>query len=598
MNLVNLRQVTWLIVVLSALVVLISTHFTITQAIVDKPKMGINGNTVSQLDPTKIDYQDFSVTKPLSITNEYYINKKLIGNITGNDSAKICNFNQYNNGCDIENYDIVNGDTFLVSSKLLEGEFTAGQKIIYRYKESLNNKYATIKSVSLSGVNLFVELENNNSNFHDSQNINSPRILEVPGVENIQGNKVSFTIPNNNVHVVNVNNLLELKNHLINDEADISFSTATPPVFAHSINIKENKTVLNIVSKKRKIEISNLIERISDDSDVAWSKQEYEVILPIGASMPNNVYAKYDDGTIQNLNVTKISKDSFKFTGFNKDYFNRLEIIYSTDFTSIKENRVSITGNYKFSASIINDSEVDYNVWGVDYTDLIDEYVLDYDLNGAETGKKPDKQLHVSGDKIFRPTNMDYTKKGYIFNGWAESPSEYARLWNFIDDKMPSSNKTLYVNWLKKTYKVNYVTNSSETEKLPSDDVLYGDKIGLSRVPYKNGYEFLEWNTRSDLKGRTWHFASDTMPDRNVTLYAKYKQNSYRIKFMYNDERGVFYQQDILYGSKIKKHKVPSKQGYKFVGWNTNSQGNGSWLGHGDIYNVAEDVTVYAIWKK
>lgn len=40
-----------------------------------------------------------------------------------------------------------------------------------------------------------------------------------------------------------------------------------------------------------------------------------------------------------------------------------------------------------------------------------------------------------------------------------------------------------------------------------------------------------------------------------------------------------------------------TKTGYEFNGWNTKSDGNGTMYQEGDIYNITEDITLYAIWK-
>jgi uncharacterized repeat protein (TIGR02543 family) len=507
---IKLKQIIWLVVVLIAVIILVSTHLTLMHAIIDKPLMGINGSSVLEIDTYKTDSEEIKDVEHASLAGfeEFFFYKK----------EKFC---------------------------------------------------------------LFITT------------CNDSKLLMMLDESKWKQNPYSFINP-----ILDMNKLsLEPKQVLTNSESNLNYNVLTVPVFTNSINILENRTFINYNSKVKNIKISNLIDRETNVSDREWFSQEYEVILPIGASMPTNAIVKYDDGSKQRLKVNKTGDNLYTLTNFKNIYFNHSEIYYDINFASVNEEQVTILGNYKFTVVDSLGSTEDYNVWGSDYTNLVDEYTLDFDLNEADFGIKPESKMYAFGDKTIRPATTNLKKTGYTFNGWAESPSEYSRLWDFVNDRMPNNNKTLYANWLRNIYKVQYITNSLETPTIEEQEFAYGEKITEFKKPYKKGYEFIEWNRNLNLHGKTWNFLTDSMPDHNITLYAKYIPNKYEIKYMYNDERGIFYQHYIFYDSKIKKPWIPYKKGHQFLGWNVDPKGTGDFYNFTDVYNEDENTILYAIWE-
>ena len=54
--------------------------------------------------------------------------------------------------------------------------------------------------------------------------------------------------------------------------------------------------------------------------------------------------------------------------------------------------------------------------------------------------------------------------------------------------------------------------------------VSYTDKIIAPAAPTRQGYTFAGWYTDTAFT-MAWSFANDTMPDNNLTLYAKWTKN-------------------------------------------------------------------------
>ena len=59
---------------------------------------------------------------------------------------------------------------------------------------------------------------------------------------------------------------------------------------------------------------------------------------------------------------------------------------------------------------------------------------------------------------------------------------------------------------------------------IASQEVAFTDKITAPAVPNRQGYTFAGWYTDNTF-ARAWNFAVDTMPDSNLTLYAKWIDN-------------------------------------------------------------------------
>ena len=59
---------------------------------------------------------------------------------------------------------------------------------------------------------------------------------------------------------------------------------------------------------------------------------------------------------------------------------------------------------------------------------------------------------------------------------------------------------------------------------IASQEVAFTDKITAPAVPTRQGYTFAGWYTDNTF-ARAWNFAVDTMPDSNLTLYAKWIEN-------------------------------------------------------------------------
>ncbi|EPB7495617.1 InlB B-repeat-containing protein, partial [Listeria monocytogenes] len=123
---------------------------------------------------------------------------------------------------------------------------------------------------------------------------------------------------------------------------------------------------------------------------------------------------------------------------------------------------------------------------------------------------------------------------------------------------------------------------------------LYGnDLIKEPTVPTKQGYVFTGWyDARSG--GTKWDFATDKMPDKDMTLYAQYSKQSYKVIF---NNAGNKNEKSVQFETLVKEPTAPTKQGYTFAGWYDAETGGTKWDFTKDKM-PASDLTLYARYEK
>ncbi len=115
----------------------------------------------------------------------------------------------------------------------------------------------------------------------------------------------------------------------------------------------------------------------------------------------------------------------------------------------------------------------------------------------------------------------------------------------------------------------------------------YNKTIKKPKDPKRTGYTFAGWYNGAI----AFNFA--TPITSNITLIAKWKVNTYTVKFNSNGGSAVI-SKSTSYNSVITEPTKPTKTGYTFVGWYTTASG-GTAIKF--PYTVKCNVTVYAHWN-
>lgn len=141
-------------------------------------------------------------------------------------------------------------------------------------------------------------------------------------------------------------------------------------------------------------------------------------------------------------------------------------------------------------------------------------YTVTFDSQGGSSVSTLDNLTAGSEVGLDEPT-----RAGYQFLEWNSSANGSGVGYDAGDTyTIPAQNSTLYAIW-EKVFTLSYNTQGSET--LTSQSLTEGNSTWLESAPYREGYNFLEWNTSADGNGTSYEeYDFFTMPNTDITLYA------------------------------------------------------------------------------
>ena len=201
-------------------------------------------------------------------------------------------------------------------------------------------------------------------------------------------------------------------------------------------------------------------------------------------------------------------------------------------------------------------------------------------------------------------------RTGYIFDGWfdaAEGGNEITNQYKFTA-KDAEKGVTLYAHWSEAvtiTFDANGGSCSPTTK-----DIKKGTAYGFLPEASMSGKAFDGWYTEKDGGVKA---ARDTVFSESTTLYAKWRDYQYIIKFniKYADKssvNGTMADQPAPFGKDVKLSKCTfTREGYDFAGWATSSYGSTVKYKNGDIINRqwdnwdsedGEKYNLYAVWTQ
>ena len=148
--------------------------------------------------------------------------------------------------------------------------------------------------------------------------------------------------------------------------------------------------------------------------------------------------------------------------------------------------------------------------------------------------------------------------EGYTFLGWYVDESMTQP---YAFERMPSRQVDVYAKWAINTYTLNFSTDGGDV--IPSKPVTYQEAIVLPNDPVKQGYTFNGWFTDENL---STSYQPQTMPSRDLTLFAKWTINQYQIQFNFNNDSSIA-TSTFTYQEVMPAFTTPVKEGHTFMGW-------------------------------
>ena len=185
---------------------------------------------------------------------------------------------------------------------------------------------------------------------------------------------------------------------------------------------------------------------------------------------------------------------------------------------------------------------------------------------------------------------------GQKFDGWGDDCSGTSTVCVLTMDGAKSVTAAFSLIPGVITYTVTFDGNGG-TPTSTDVVVMEGESVDPLPTVTRDGYDFVEWNTASDGSGDT--FTNSTPVIADITVYAIWQPTSvtyYTVTFI--DGTTTYATRTVADGQSVggAMPANPTKTGYTFVGWNTQSDGQGSVFTSGTV--VTGDITVYAVWQE
>lgn len=209
-------------------------------------------------------------------------------------------------------------------------------------------------------------------------------------------------------------------------------------------------------------------------------------------------------------------------------------------------------------------------------------FTVSFDTDGADAIESQEVTEGQYATKPEAPKKQDFT-----FDDWY-ADAEYKTKFNFTKTKI-TVDTTIYAKFLSDQVVVTF--DSVGGSQVTSQSVKRNSKGTAPANPTKENAEFLGWFTDSSYS-KQFFFESNAVTD-NMTLYAKWNQTAFTVKFVANGGSAM---EPVVTepNSLIAKPTDPVKSGYYLASWCKDSGLTTPW--NFDVDQVTADMTLYAQW--
>lgn len=216
---------------------------------------------------------------------------------------------------------------------------------------------------------------------------------------------------------------------------------------------------------------------------------------------------------------------------------------------------------------------------------------------------------------------------GWRFNGWYTERTGGKLISKTTIYNIVAGDQTLYAHWTANTYTISFNKNqpskASRTVQGTMNQIRYTYDSDNQKLPANRysltGWEFIGWKTSSDGTGKLYTDMDSirnitSTNGANITMYAQWKQKTYTITFVYQDNKTQNTKRNVIFDSNLGNTvNPPIRTGYDFDYWcvkNNDHEGihvydnKGRWVNENSHtfwskdgnWNHEGDITVYAHW--
>ena len=200
-----------------------------------------------------------------------------------------------------------------------------------------------------------------------------------------------------------------------------------------------------------------------------------------------------------------------------------------------------------------------------------------------------------------------FNRAGYTFVGWSENPNTTDDAWQGWDGQYWTwtyeRDVTLYAIWTPNIYTITYSKGDYGTgDDIPAGKQIYGEAFTLTSEVYsRTGYIQAGWSTSDGgeyVYGIGQSFEAGKGFSSDYTLYPYWTTIAYTVSYDANGGSGAPNNQIFAYGvSSALSSTIPTRIGYKFLGWSTDQSATSALYFAGDTIAVTSNTVLYAVWQ-
>lgn len=326
-----------------------------------------------------------------------------------------------------------------------------------------------------------------------------------------------------------------------------------------------------------------------------WSPIEYTVLFADGYTDGGNGEEQsfvYD--AEQALKEVQFSREGYTFLGWSREK-GADEALYAAG--EVVKNLTAEQGGIVRL----------YAVWKP-YTFRVTVYPCTPGTSGAGEGHS----ATLVRDQLLADTffAQDEYAVGYSVAGFStqqNGPMEWALGDPFDYSGEDGAEVTLYAVWRANVYEVHFDGNGNDGGGMGAQSFAYGTQKALTANGFtKTGYTFVGWafSRSGDIVYQDGEKVLNLTSEEGgiVTLYARWRANSYTVTFDPNGGTGSMPSQSFTYdSSQALRAQAFERVGYTFGGWSRTADGQVEFADGEVISNLSAEpngiVTLYAVWR-
>ncbi len=303
-----------------------------------------------------------------------------------------------------------------------------------------------------------------------------------------------------------------------------------------------------------------------------WTPNRYTVTFDAngGSSAPSPQTKVY--GTPLTLSTQQPTRTGYTFAGWST-------------------NKNATAATYQSGAQYKNNGVVTlYAVW------TPNRYTVTFNANGGSGAPSPQTKVH---GVVLTLSSTKPTRSGYTFRGWATAPDSTSVTYLSGSTYANNFSTTLYAVWNPNRYTVTFNANGGSGAPSAQTKV-QGTPLTLpTQQPTRAYHTFLGWSTDPNATAATYQSGGQYKNNGDTTLYAVWNPDRYTVTFDANGGSGAPSAQTKLHGVTLTlSTQQPTRSGYTFLGWSTNSDATTVTYESGDSYTINGDRTLYAVWER